>query len=81
MAAVGGCSPARQPATGPWQPPYPCTQIDASIRSLGAGIVEFKRGLKGITDDVEVESNKPAALPKSESPKQIAPSGDQVTEA
>lgn len=50
-------------------------------RSLGAGIVEFKRGLKGINDDVEAESSKPAALPKSESPKQIAPEGDQVTEA
>jgi len=29
-------------------------------RSLGQGIVEFKRGLKGIKDDVEEESNKPA---------------------
>lgn len=50
-------------------------------RSLGAGIVEFKRGLKGISDDVEAESSKTPALPKSESSKQIAPSGDQVTEA
>lgn len=50
-------------------------------RSLGAGIVEFKRGLKGITEDVEEESSKPAALPKSESPKQIAPASDQVSEA
>jgi sec-independent protein translocase protein TatA len=29
-------------------------------RSLGKGIVEFKRGLKGIEDDVEEESSKPA---------------------
>lgn len=50
-------------------------------RSLGAGIVEFKRGLKGITDDVEAESEKPAALPKTESQKQIAPPSDKVSEA
>jgi sec-independent protein translocase protein TatA len=35
-------------------------------RSLGAGIVEFKRGLKGVTSDIEAESDKPAALPKAE---------------
>src|SRR2546422_5775557 len=29
-------------------------------KSLGKGIVEFKRGLKGIEDDVEEASNKPA---------------------
>ncbi len=29
-------------------------------RSLGKGIVEFKRGLKDIGDDIESESNKPA---------------------
>ena len=28
-------------------------------RSLGRGIVEFKRGIKGIEDDVEDESSKP----------------------
>ncbi|MEM1013645.1 MAG: twin-arginine translocase TatA/TatE family subunit [Planctomycetota bacterium] len=33
-------------------------------RSLGKGIVEFKRGLKGVTDEIESESDKPAALPK-----------------
>jgi sec-independent protein translocase protein TatA len=33
-------------------------------RSLGKGIVEFKRGLKGIGDEIETESDKPAALPK-----------------
>ncbi len=32
-------------------------------RSLGKGIVEFKRGLKGIGDEIEAESDKPA-LPK-----------------
>lgn len=29
-------------------------------RSLGQGIVEFKRGLKGVKDDIEEESNKPS---------------------
>jgi sec-independent protein translocase protein TatA len=28
-------------------------------RSLGRGIVEFKRGIKGIEDEVEEESSKP----------------------
>lgn len=30
-------------------------------RSLGKGIVEFKRGLKGIEEDVENASDKPAS--------------------
>ena len=30
-------------------------------KSLGKGIVEFKKGLKGIEDDVETSSNQPAA--------------------
>lgn len=29
-------------------------------RSLGKGIVEFKRGLKGIGDEIEDRSNRPA---------------------
>jgi sec-independent protein translocase protein TatA len=29
-------------------------------KSLGKGIVEFKKGLKGIEDDVEVASNQPS---------------------
>ena len=39
-------------------------------RSLGKGIVEFKRGLKGIEDDIESESSKPSqprAIPDSTS--------------
>ena len=48
-------------------------------RSLGKGIIEFKKGLKGIGDEIEEESTKPA-LP-SESRKQIAASGDKPTEA
>ncbi len=38
-------------------------------RSLGKGIVEFKRGLKGVGDDVELESDKPAAKPAAALPK------------
>lgn len=31
-------------------------------RSLGKGIVEFKRGIKGIEDDVDSESSKPGQI-------------------
>ncbi len=31
-------------------------------RSLGKGIVEFKRGIKGIDSEIESESSRPAAL-------------------
>ena len=31
-------------------------------RSLGKGIVEFKRGIKGIEDEVETESSKPGQI-------------------
>ena len=34
-------------------------------RSLGKGIVEFKKGLKSIEDDVEEASNRPASRPRS----------------
>lgn len=34
-------------------------------RSLGKGIVEFKKGLKGVDDEIETASNKPS--PKIES--------------
>ncbi len=40
-------------------------------RSLGKGIVEFKRGLKGIEDDIEAESSKPGS-------KQISDQTDTV---
>ncbi len=36
-------------------------------RGLGRGIVEFRKGLKGVEDEVEAESNKPAQrLPSRE---------------
>ena len=41
-------------------------------RSLGRGIVEFKRGIKGIEDDVEDESSRPASLPDA-SPQASVP--------
>ena len=34
-------------------------------RSLGKGIVEFKKGLKGIEEDVETASNKPTTQVKT----------------
>ena len=38
-------------------------------RSMGKGIVEFKRGLKGIEDDIETQSSTPAAAPPAATPK------------
>jgi len=48
-------------------------------RSLGKGIVEFKRGLKDIGDSVETESNKPGPAPREmgENRAQSLPSGDE----
>lgn len=37
-------------------------------RGLGKGIVEFKRGLKGMSDEIEAEASRPAvkqSLPES----------------
>jgi sec-independent protein translocase protein TatA len=38
-------------------------------RSLGQGIVEFKRGLKDVTDDIKNEVDAATEAPKSEPPK------------
>jgi sec-independent protein translocase protein TatA len=42
-------------------------------RSLGRGIVEFKRGIKGVEDEVDEEASRPAKRvtdqPRSELPK------------
>jgi sec-independent protein translocase protein TatA len=35
-------------------------------RSLGKGIVEFKKGLKGIEDDIETASNRPSTPPQGQ---------------
>ena len=37
-------------------------------RSLGRGIVEFKRGLKGMADEIDEEASRPTAVPKSTLP-------------
>ena len=42
-------------------------------RSLGKGIVEFKRGLKGIEDDVESASDKPVNRPATAPPAKFDP--------
>lgn len=43
-------------------------------RSLGKGIVEFKKGLKGIDDEVDDAAARQASrtLPAEETPKQVA---------
>ncbi len=45
-------------------------------RSLGKGIVEFKKGLKGLEDDVDVSNNfrmdTPAAVEPPRPPQRIA---------
>src|SRR5947207_760386 len=42
-------------------------------RSLGKGIVEFKKGIKGLEDDIDEESSKPSSrisdAPRAELPR------------
>ena len=40
------------------------------MRSMGKGVVEFKKGIKGIEDEVELESNRPAATQTIHSPEE-----------
>jgi sec-independent protein translocase protein TatA len=42
-------------------------------KSLGKGIVEFKKGLKGIEDDVEEQSSRPARKPEIPEEKSYRP--------
>ena|ERR1051326_7618924 len=37
-------------------------------KSLGKGIVEFKKGLKGVEDDIDQQSSKPAPTARQELP-------------
>jgi sec-independent protein translocase protein TatA len=37
-------------------------------RSLGRGIVEFRKGIKGIEDEVESETSRPVAAPVTRPP-------------
>lgn len=46
-------------------------------KSLGKGIVEFKRGLKGIGDEIENESNRPPPPPAQAAPKKEIPAADE----
>lgn len=51
-------------------------------RSLGRGIVEFKKGIKGIEDDIEESSSTPASLPSNAPPPSLAaPAAGQPTAA
>ena len=55
-------------------------------RSLGKGIVEFKKGIKGIEDEIETESSKPAPRIAEDTKPRIpdtpaAPSRSEVHEA
>lgn len=38
-------------------------RVPATMRSLGQSIVEFKRGVKGIDEDIETETRGPSAKP------------------
>jgi len=50
-------------------------------RSLGRGIVEFKRGIKGIEDDIDDESDAPAKLKPASDPARLdqQPAASSVT--
>jgi sec-independent protein translocase protein TatA len=42
-------------------------------RGLGRSIVEFRKGLKGIEDEVEAEASKPTKLPDRDNPSVARP--------
>ncbi|MGD9691684.1 MAG: twin-arginine translocase TatA/TatE family subunit [Phycisphaerales bacterium] len=48
-------------------------------RSLGRGIVEFKKGIKGIEEEIEAESNPPAPKKQLESDARSVSRGDFST--
>jgi sec-independent protein translocase protein TatA len=50
-------------------------------KSLGKGIIEFKKGLKGIDEDIEEQSSRPSAPPKQELPPSPPPYRAPVNEA
>lgn len=49
-------------------------------RSLGRGIVEFKRGIKGIDDDIDDESSKPAERIEHQKKQTLESSDDDAKE-
>ena len=46
------------------------------MRSMGRGVVEFKRGIKGIEDEVEVESSRPTIQSPPDGAKPKASNGE-----
>jgi len=46
-------------------------------RSLGKGIVEFKRGLKGVEDEIEEQSSRGSTSQRDQLPPYRAPSSPQ----
>ncbi len=50
-------------------------------RSLGQGIVEFKKGLKDVTDDIKNETENAGSAPKSEPAKFDSASAPKGSEA
>jgi sec-independent protein translocase protein TatA len=42
-------------------------------RSIGRSVVEFKKGIKGIEEEIEQESSRPAAAPPARLSEQPAP--------
>ncbi|RMH29711.1 MAG: twin-arginine translocase TatA/TatE family subunit [Planctomycetota bacterium] len=44
-------------------------------RGLGRSIVEFRKGIKGIEDEIEAESSKPAPPERIEGRSQAGPAG------
>jgi sec-independent protein translocase protein TatA len=50
-------------------------------RYLGKGIVEFKKGIKGVEEEIDVTSTGPASAPEPPKPPQrIAPSAPKFEE-
>ncbi len=49
-------------------------------KALGKGIVEFKKGVKGIEDEIEDASSKPASSPASPPAHQPLPAGGQESQ-
>lgn len=51
------------------------------MRNLGKGVVEFKRGVRGIEDQIDDESTRPAAPPPEQHQAVTPPSQDAEADA
>ncbi|MEM0915468.1 MAG: twin-arginine translocase TatA/TatE family subunit [Planctomycetota bacterium] len=49
-------------------------------KSLGQGIIEFKKGLSGVTDEIKQAAEKPAEKPKLDQPQQTTVETSTTTE-